>query len=151
MSVQTRTYALPDQRESDWDILVGGRTVAVVALTVDNQVALARQFRPGPCKVLLELPGGVVEEHEDVVAAAARELSEETGFVAEALTLVGQTWIAGYATHLRHAVLATGCRLVSQQRLDTDEFCEVVTMPVKEFLIGRWWRTWSDARCSRSS
>jgi ADP-ribose pyrophosphatase len=133
-SVQTQTFVMPDDRPTDWDVLIGGGTVAVVAITDDDRVVLARQFRPGPGRVLLELPGGVVEEGEDVVEAAARELSEETGFVAADLALVGQTWLASYATHRRYAVLATGCRQVSRQHLDQDEFCEVVTMALKEFL-----------------
>jgi ADP-ribose pyrophosphatase len=134
LKVSTRTYAMPDDREADWDILDGGRTVAVVAITTDNDALLTRQFRPGPGKVMLELAGGLVEEHEDVLDAAARELREETGYVADHMTLVGQTSLASYATHLRHAVLATGCRPLAEQRLDEDEFCEVVTMPMRDLL-----------------
>ncbi|WP_211244939.1 NUDIX hydrolase [Intrasporangium oryzae] len=107
LTVNTRTYAMPDDREAEWDILAGGRTVAVVAITTDGDIVLTRQFRPGPGKVLHELPGGVVNEREDVLDAAARELREETGYVADQMALVGRTWLAGYATHLRHAALAT--------------------------------------------
>jgi len=130
LTVNTRTYAMPDAREADWDVLSGGRTVAVVAITTRGDVVLTEQFRPGPGKVLHELPGGLVDEDEDVLAAAARELREETGYIADEMALVGQTWLAGYATNLRHAVLATGCRLAFEQRLDENEFCEVVTMPL---------------------
>ncbi len=101
LTVQTQTFVMPDDRRTDWDVLVGGGTVAVVAMTDDDRVVLAKQFRPGPGRILLELPGGMVEEGEDVVEAAARELSEETGFVATDLALVGQTWLASYATHRR--------------------------------------------------
>lgn len=134
LTVSTRTYAMPDARKSDWDVLVGSRTVAVLALTGNGDVVLTRQFRPGPGRVLCELPGGLVEEHEGILDAAARELREETGYVADEMTLVGQTWLASYATHLRHAVLATGCRPTSEQQMDTDEFCEVVTVPSTTFL-----------------
>ncbi|MCL3861098.1 NUDIX hydrolase [Actinotalea sp. K2] len=84
--------------------------------------------------LLLEPPGGMVEEHEGILEAAARELSEETGFAAADLRLVGQTWLASYATHRRYAVLATGCRRVGEQRLDQDEFSEVATMTLGEFV-----------------
>lgn len=134
LTIQTQTFAMPDDRHVDWDVLTGGRTVAVVAITDDEQVVLTRQFRPGPGKVLLELPGGMVEEHEGVVEAAARELSEETGFAAADLTLVGQTWLASYATTRRYAVLATGCRRLGGQHLDQDEVCEVATMTLGEFV-----------------
>ncbi len=134
LTVNTHTYVTPDDRHTDWDVLMGDRTVALVAITRDDQVVLARQFRPGPGRVLLELPGGIVEPDEDVVEAAARELVEETGFVAADLALVGQTWLASFGAHRRYAVLATGCEQASQQRLDKDEFCEVVTMALDEFL-----------------
>jgi ADP-ribose pyrophosphatase len=125
---------MPSGAEADWDILAGDRSVAVVAITTGDEVVLAQQFRPGPGKVMLELPGGIVEEGEDVLDAAARELREETGYVADQLTMVGQTWLASYATSLRHAVLATGCTAVTDQDLDEDEFCEVVTMPLTHFV-----------------
>lgn len=134
LTVTTRTYVMPDGRESDWDILVGGRTVAALALTPDDRVLLVRQFRPGPGALLLELPGGMVESGEEVLHAAARELAEETGYVAQELTLVGQTWLASYATHQRFAVLATGCRPLGEQQMDSGEFCEVVQVSMDDFL-----------------
>src|SRR5262245_58760996 len=88
LRVQCRSYRYPSGKEADWDILLGGNTVAVVALTADDQVVLVRQFRPGPGKVLLELPGGVAEDGEPPAAAAARELLEETGFEADTLEIV---------------------------------------------------------------
>lgn len=90
LTVSTRTYAMPDGHEAGWDILDGGRTVAVVALTADGDIVLTRQFRPGPGGALLELPGGGVDEDEDVLDAAARERREDPGHVPE-----GWLWSAG--------------------------------------------------------
>ena len=134
LKVRCRTYRYPNGKEADWDILRGGNTVAVVALTSDDQVVLVRQFRPGPGKVLLELPGGIAEDGEPIAAAAARELLEETGFEAETAEVVASTFLAAYATHVRHAVLARGCRKVREPELDGDEFIEPVTMPVPDFV-----------------
>src|SRR5258708_17709453 len=101
---------MPYGQVAPWNNLLGGRTVAVVAITTGGQVLLVRQFRPGPGRVLLELRGGGVGEDEDVAAAAARELLEETGYAAGDVRLIGQTWLASYSTAERHTVIATGCR-----------------------------------------
>jgi ADP-ribose pyrophosphatase len=139
LKVATRTYTMPDGETADWDILQGGRTVAMVAITADEQVVLVRQFRPGPGRVLLELPGGNVEDGEDIEAAARRELLEETGFCAGQIEIAGQTWLASYATHQRFAVIATGCRRISPEaggevHADALEFLEPVLVSRDDFL-----------------
>ena len=133
LKVVRRTYRMPDGSATDWDILQGDRTVALVAITDDGEVLLVRQFRPGPDRMLDELPGGNVGGEEDIVAAAIRELQEETGYGAGRAVLVGSTWLAGYATHERFAVLATGCKRVGAPKLDAEEFVEPSSMPLEEF------------------
>ena len=137
LKVEARSYRMPDGQVADWDILRGGRTVAMVAITEDGKVLLVRQFRPGPGRILLELPGGNVGQGEDVALAAARELLEETGYAAGEVRIAGQTWLASYATHQRYAVIATGCRPVpAAQRTaheDALEFIEPVLLSMDEF------------------
>ncbi|WP_308405021.1 NUDIX hydrolase [Streptomyces rugosispiralis] len=134
LTVRNRTYRYPDGRQDHWDILCGPRTVAVVAFTEDGQGLLARQFRPGPGRVLDELPGGVVEPDETVEAAAARELLEETGYRAGSVEVVMKTYLASYATHVRHAVLARGCRKVAAPGPDAAEFIEPVVLPRTDYV-----------------
>lgn len=134
LKVSCRTYRYPDGSRGDWDILHGGSTVAVVALTADGLGILVRQFRPGPGKVLLELPGGNVDADESVIDAAARELLEETGFESESIEVVATTYLASYATHKRHAVVARGCRKIREPHPDTGEFVEPVTVPLAGYV-----------------
>ncbi|ROO87025.1 ADP-ribose pyrophosphatase [Actinocorallia herbida] len=134
LKVVSRLYRYPDGRTDTWDILLGGSSVAALALTDDEQVVLARQFRPGPGAVLLELPGGLVEDGEDVVDAALRELREETGYTAASADLVMQTYLASYATQRRHAVVARGCARAGEPRLDPGEFIEPILMPIDDFV-----------------
>jgi ADP-ribose pyrophosphatase len=137
LRIETRVYRMPDGQVAPWDILRGGRVVALVAITEDGQVILARQYRPGPGRVLLELPGGMVEDGEDVLAAARRELLEETGYAAGELRPAGQTWLAAFAAVECHAVIATGCRLVPEKdrtaHQDPLEFIEPVLLSMDEF------------------
>src|SRR5688572_23819888 len=54
--------------------------VSVFAVTEEGKVLLIRQYRHGLGEVLVELPGGVVDEGEKPEVAVARELKEETGY-----------------------------------------------------------------------
>src|SRR5438477_12047388 len=92
-----RTYKLPDGRTTDFDVVDGGRVVCILALTGTNQVVLAKQYRPGPEIVLLELPGGGADEDEEPLEAARREVLEETGYDG-ASQFVGTSTVGGYAT-----------------------------------------------------
>jgi ADP-ribose pyrophosphatase len=133
MRLFTRRYETPDGRQSDWDLLAtAAETVAVVALTGDDEVVLARQFRPGPGEILDELPGGMVDPGEDVSEAAARELREETGYVGE-IELVGATWLSAYAITRRHVAVARGCTRVAELELGDNEFVETVLVDFAGF------------------
>jgi len=79
LTLHTNTYRQPDGSVADWDILAESDTVAILALTRDGRVVLARQYRPGPNRILDELPGGGIDPEESLITAAARELLEETG------------------------------------------------------------------------
>ncbi len=134
LRIEARGYLLPDGRHTVWDVLTGRPSVSVLAITVAGDVVLARQFRPGPDLVLDELPGGIVDQGEDVLAAARRELQEETGWAAEDVELVASTWLAGFSTIERFAVLARGCRHVGPPTPGAEEFLEPVVRSMPVFL-----------------
>ena len=132
--VTTRTYRMPDGSVSDWDIHTSPfTTVAVLALTDDGRVVLTRQFRPGPGAVLLDLPGGIVDPGEHTLAAAARELREETGFGCESVEPAGSCWAFGASTWRRHVAVARGCSPVGEVlSWGGDEYCEPLVVSVDD-------------------
>jgi ADP-ribose pyrophosphatase len=132
VSVQTNTYSLPDGTTAEWDILLTTDAVAVVALTPDGRVVLARQYRPGPDVILDEMPGGAIDAGEDVAAAAARELREETGFAGD-VEVVGYNWHAANSTRKCWAAIARNCVKVAEPVFGHSEFCETVIVSLAEF------------------
>ncbi len=131
--VVTRTFNLPDGRNVDFDLLDVGEIVCVFALTPQYNVVLARQFRPGPERILLDLPGGRSKNGESPEVSAARELREETGYTGN-IVHVCTSQISAYSVGVRHHCVAKNCRRTHEQDLDDNEFIEPVEMPIREFL-----------------
>lgn len=126
-----RPLLLPDGREALWDIHDTPATVSVLALTEDHHVVMVEQYRPGPDRVVLSLPGGLVDDGEEPVAAGVRELREESGYAVASAELVATIDPPSH-TRPRHVVLARGAHLVGAQQLDDLEEITVVLMPVAD-------------------
>jgi ADP-ribose pyrophosphatase len=130
-----RRFELPDGTISDFEIKLEAPIVSVLPVTGAGTVILAKQFRPGPEAVLLELPGGRIdlERDETPLAAIRRELLEETGYTGT-FHYLGQSFHCAYSTRISHSFVATGCTQVSEsQHTDVEEFIEVVEMPLDQF------------------
>ncbi len=65
--------------EYERDIVEHSGSCVIVPIFPDNTIALVRQYRHAAGKHLLELPAGTLEEGEDPLTAAIRELEEEVG------------------------------------------------------------------------
>ena len=107
--------------------------VNIVPLTDAGDIVLVRQWRHGTRALELEIPAGLVDPGEDTIDAAARELREETGFVARHLEVLGKVAPnAAFQSNLCHTVLATGCQPLAEQDFDDGEDLEVVLASVLE-------------------
>lgn len=116
----------------------GGRVGGVIALTPDNKVITARQFRPGPEKHMYEVPSGGMYAGEDPQAAAMRELLEETGYESSEVTLLGINSRGGYDNNLWYYYLARNCQQSATgpqfDKEEADQGIDVVLLSIDEFL-----------------
>lgn len=114
--------------------------VLIVALTADQQIPLVRQYKHGVGEILTELPAGYMDDGEKPLAAAQRELREETGFTASSWHKLGVFYknsakIKGDNVHL---FLALDAKKTVEQDLDENENIEVIIKPFKEVVEMVW-------------
>ena len=140
LTVRKDTLLLPTGATiPDYYVLEYPEWVNVMAITSDRRWVLVRQYRHACGYFCWETPAGVVEKSDaDFLAAAKRELAEETGYGGgewrEYMTIS-----ANPATHnnLSHVFLACGVTKVAEPHLDLTEDLEVVLTPedrVREML-----------------
>ncbi|MFB6132553.1 MAG: NUDIX hydrolase [Halanaeroarchaeum sp.] len=120
---------LPDGTETDFDYLHDEPSVVILPFTPDGRVVVIEEWRQAVERVNHGLPAGGLEDgDDDLVAAARRELREETGYVADEVQLLGTFEPAnGVADVVHHYVVATGCTPDAEQNLDFDESIRVET------------------------
>jgi len=58
----------------------GGAVLMIAELVPSGRLILVRQYRPPAGKIVFEFPAGLIEPGESPLAAAVRELKEETGY-----------------------------------------------------------------------
>jgi 8-oxo-dGTP pyrophosphatase MutT (NUDIX family) len=108
--------------------------VHVVAIDDDDNLILVEQYRHGLGKASLELPAGAIDPTDSgPLEAAARELKEETGYVAQ---LLSETLVMSPnpATHNNrfHVVLARGVTRRHAPLQDPTERLNVIRVPIRE-------------------
>lgn len=125
-------FQLPDGSKADFYIKAEGYASSILGLTSDNRVILVRQYRPGPKKILDEIPGGFVDPDENPEGTALREFVEETGYDGD-IKFVGTCIDDAYSTMERYCYVATNCRQIGKPQNTATEQTVVVLLSVDEF------------------
>jgi ADP-ribose pyrophosphatase len=114
---------------------------SVVILAVDDSkskkdplIVIERQYRHAAGQYLYEVPAGKMDEGEDRLAAAKRELIEETGFRAKNWTKLTRYFASpGFLGEWMQVFVAEGLALGKAQP-EADEKIEIYLVPLSEVL-----------------
>jgi ADP-ribose pyrophosphatase len=120
------------------DIVRHGGSVVILAIDdskkKDPLVVLERQYRHAAGQFLYEVPAGKIDPDEDRLAAAKRELAEETGFRAKKWTKLARYYASpGFLAEWMQVFLAEGLT-PGATSFDEDEGLDVMLVPFSELL-----------------
>lgn len=87
--IEKQTVEFPDKSTGTWFIKHSNDAVIVIPMTADGQILLQKNYKHGGGEIVTEFCAGLIDEGETPVEAAARELTEETGFSAENFRFLG--------------------------------------------------------------
>lgn len=124
LAVEEHTIQLPDGRIiENWPWVVMPNFVNVVAVTENGRFLLFRQTKYSIPGTTLAPVGGYLEPDEDPLAAAQRELLEETGYEADTWQSLGSFPVDGNrGAGTAHFFLAQNARRMAE--IDADDLEE---------------------------
>jgi 8-oxo-dGTP pyrophosphatase MutT (NUDIX family) len=108
-------------------------STAIVALSPHNELLITQEYRHAVNTTVYGCPGGNLDKGEDSIAAARRELLEETGCIATSFEIIGETYpLPGIYQHKTYYVLAKGAKLEKNPEFDGPEILNSSFMTLDE-------------------
>lgn len=125
------------ERESVTKMVGNSNASVIFALTKEKKILIVIEPRaalPTKDKISIELPAGYIDHNEDGIAAAKRELEEETGYTSNHFILLDSYYPSlGASSERIDLVLALDCIHTKEQHLDFDEYVNYEEVTMEEF------------------
>ena len=132
-TIKDITLQFGKNKKVTYQILEKRDTALIVPITNDGKLLLVREYFTAIDEYQLSLPKGRVEEGENELETANKELQEEVGYKAGKLEKLGRlTMSPGYLTQKTHVFL--GRNLVKSKKIgDEEETPKLIMHPFNQF------------------
>lgn len=107
---------------------------AQVIATVGSKIIILEEMQPHRTSIRISFPGGRIEEGEDPMAGAKRELLEETGFASGEWSLWMEQNPAAKVIWTIYTYIARDCRIVAEPKPESGEKIKVKMLTFEQFL-----------------
>lgn len=114
----------PDGKIGDYFFSVSNDVVVIVAVTDKDEIVFNFQHFISVGKKIFTLPAGYVDSGSPL-AAAKKELREETGYEASRWTKLGDCFTGKWSVNKAHVYLAEGAKKKGEQELESSEDIDV--------------------------
>ena len=127
------TIMVPNGNIAKWDFIKHNGAAAVVPVDDEGRLIMVKQFRNALDRYTLEIPaGGLQSPEEPTRTAAARELSEETGYTSDHLELLLSIRTTVAFCNEKIGIDVADHLVPGSQHLDEDEFVQIFAYSVEE-------------------
>lgn len=150
ITVDRHLVQTPAGHRFPYEIANVRNAVAVLPITEAGNVVLLKNYRYPVQQTLIEVCAGLIDPGEDVLAAALRELEEETGYSAENWTFMGQLVTSpGWCTETIFSYVARDL-VKGEQRLEAaEQGLEVIEMTLDAALMAVYNQEITDLKTSQ--
>ncbi|UCH00615.1 MAG: NUDIX hydrolase [Deltaproteobacteria bacterium] len=120
-------------QEHDFYVIDSPNWVQIIPITSEDRLVMIRQYRHGCARIFLELPGGLIDKGDlSPHQTAKRELLEETGYLAEDLSLLTRVYPQPAVLNtIGLTYLARGVKRIAGPELDVAEDIEVCLLELQ--------------------
>lgn len=142
VALKNLTWTDAEGRSHQWESAerIGGpgAVLIVARLMPSDRVIVIKQFRPPARRFVLEFPAGLMEPGETAEVAAARELREETGYIAKSIRVYPPAYttpgLSDESVYLVYADIDESAaeNLRPKTEFDGTENIETMLLPRKE-------------------
>ncbi|GIO17140.1 ADP-ribose pyrophosphatase [Oceanobacillus oncorhynchi subsp. incaldanensis] len=134
IDVQLDEVRLPNGETAQRELVYHPGAVAIIPITSDNKIVLVEQYRKPLERTLVEIPAGKLEQNENPLTAAVRELEEETGYTTTNLSQVTSFYTSpGFANELVYVYVTNDLiKMENPPAGDDDEFVEIMEVTLDE-------------------
>jgi ADP-ribose pyrophosphatase len=129
MKIVEDSVELPDGKVTQYirEAPVDYSSVTIISINHEGEILVQQEYSYPPNQVMYQLPGGKLNIGEDIIIAANRELSEESGYIAVSNSNTGFYYVNNRRSNAKQHVVV--CKDLKEHKLQQDD---------EEFIESKW-------------